>query len=139
MIILSVDYGRVRTGIAVCDKKEIIASPVEVIKEVNMEKLADRINAIAKEKNAEQIVLGLPVNMDGSEGGSAENVRIFAEILNQKTGMEIVLRDERCTTVTAHEYLNLTDTKGKKRKAVVDSVAAVIILEDYLNFRRNRL
>ncbi|MDD6490335.1 MAG: Holliday junction resolvase RuvX [Clostridia bacterium] len=138
MIILSVDYGRVRTGIAVCDKSEIIASPVTVIKEVRQEVLAEKIADIAKQKHAELIVMGLPRNMDGSEGESAENVRAFSEILKEKTSLEIVLRDERCTTVTAYEYLNITDTRGKKRKAVVDSVAATIILEDFLNFRRNK-
>ena len=137
MIILSVDYGRVRTGIAVCDKSEIIASPVTVIKEVRQEALAEKIAEIAKQKKAELIVMGLPRNMDGSEGESAENVRAFSEILKEKTSLEIILRDERCTTVTAYEYLNITDTRGKKRKAVVDSVAATIILEDFLNFRRN--
>lgn len=137
MIILSVDYGRVRTGIAICDKNEIIASPVAVIKEVKQEILAEKIAEIAKQKKAELIVMGLPRNMDGSEGESAENIRAFSEILKEKISLEIVLRDERCTTVTAHEYLNITDTRGKKRKAVVDSVAATIILEDFLNFRRN--
>lgn len=138
MIILSVDYGRVRTGIAVCDKSEIIASPVTVIKEIRQEVLAEKIADIAKQKHAELIVMGLPRNMDGSEGESAENVRAFSEILKEKTSLEIVLRDERCTTVTAYEYLNITDTRGKKRKTVVDSVAATIILEDFLNFRRNK-
>ena len=138
MIILSVDYGRVRTGIAVCDKSEIIASPVTVIKEIRQEVLAEKIADIAKQKHAELIVMGLPRNMDGSEGESAENVRAFSEILKEKTSLEIVLRDERCTTVKAYEYLNITDTRGKKRKAVVDSVAATIILEDFLNFRRNK-
>lgn len=137
MIILSVDYGRARTGIAVCDKNEIIASPVAVIKEYNQEALAEKIALLAIENSAEQIVLGLPKNMNGSEGESAINVRAFAEILKEKTNLEIVFRDERCTTVTAHEYLNVTNTRGKKRKAVVDSVAAVIILEDYLSYRRN--
>ena len=138
MIILSVDYGRVRTGIAVCDKNEIIASPAAVIKEYNMEILAEKVAGLAALKEAEQIVVGLPRNMDGSEGESAQNVRTFVEMLKAKTTLEIILRDERCTTVTAHEYLNITDTRGKKRKAVVDSVAAVIILEDYLSFRRNQ-
>ena len=137
MIILSVDYGRARTGIAVCDKNEILASPVTVITEYNMEKLADKTAAVAKEKAAEMIVLGLPKNMNGSEGESAENVRHFAQLLKERTGIDIVFQDERCTTVTAHEYLNITDTRGKKRKAVVDSVAAVIILEDHLRRRRN--
>ena len=139
MIILSVDDGRVRTGIAVCDKNEVIASPVAVIKEVRQDVLAEKIAAAAKEHSAEQIVLGLPRNMDGSEGESAQNVRAFRELLLEKSGLEVVLRDERCTTVTAYGYLNDTDTRGKKRKAVVDSVAAVIILEDYLRYRRNSL
>ncbi len=139
MIILSVDYGRVRTGIAVCDKNEVIASPVAVIREVRQDVLAEKISLLAKEKQAELIVLGLPKNMDGSEGESAENVRHFQEILREKSGLAVVLHDERGTTITAHQYLNVTDTRGKKRKAVVDSVAAVIILEDYMNFRRNCL
>ena len=139
MVILSVDYGRVRTGIAVCDRNEIIASPVEVIKETDSEVLAEKIAYIAKQKKAEMIVLGLPKNMDGTEGESAENVRNFAGILKEKTDLAVALHDERGTTVTAHRYLNMTDTRGKKRKAVVDSVAAVIILEDYMNFRRNNI
>ena len=139
MVILSVDYGRVRTGIAVCDRNEIIASPVEVIRETDSEILAEKIAYIAKQKKAEMIVLGLPKNMDGTEGESAENARNFAGILKEKTGLAVALHDERGTTVTAHRYLNMTDTRGKKRKAVVDSVAAVIILEDYMNFRRNNI
>ncbi len=138
MIILSVDYGRVRTGIAICDRTETIASPVAVIKEVRQEILAEKIAAIAKERQAEQIVLGLPKNMDGSEGESAENVRCFKDVLEKTAGLEVVLHDERGTTITAHHYLNVTDTRGKKRKAVVDSVAAVIILEDYMRLRGNR-
>ncbi len=138
MIIMAVDYGRTRTGLAVCDKNEMLASPAGVITEYNMERLASRVAEQARERHAELIVLGLPKNMDGSEGESAQNVRKFAELLRQESGLELVLSDERCTTVTAHRYLNETDTRGKKRKAVVDSVAAVIILEDHLTFRRNR-
>ncbi|MEE3403392.1 MAG: Holliday junction resolvase RuvX [Acutalibacteraceae bacterium] len=139
MVILSVDYGRVRTGIAVCDKNEIIASPVEVIKEVRQEVLAEKISMLCRQKGAEQIVLGLPKNMDGTEGESALNVRAFSEILQTVTGLPVVLQDERGTTVTAYGYLDRTNTYGKKRKAIVDSVAAVIILEDYLRYRRNGL
>ena len=139
MVILSVDYGRVRTGIAVCGKNEIIASPVEVIKEVRQEVLAEKISMLCRQKGAEQIVLGLPKNMDGTEGESALNVRAFSEILQTVTGLPVVLQDERGTTVTAYGYLDRTNTYGKKRKAIVDSVAAVIILEDYLRYRRNGL
>ena len=137
MIILSLDYGKARTGVKKKKKNEMIASPVTTITEYHMDALAKKIAVICKERKAEQIVLGLPRNMDGSEGESAQNVRIFAGMLEEETGLQVVLRDERMTTVTAHNYLNQTDTRGKKRKAVVDSVAAVIILEDYLSFRRN--
>ena len=137
MIILSVDYGRARTGIAICDKGEMLASPVTTITEYHQRSLAEKIAAIASERKAELIVLGLPRNMDGSEGESAQNVREFSRLLADATGLEVALQDERGTTLTAHAYLNNTDTRGKKRKAVVDSVAAVIILEDYLRYRRN--
>ena len=137
MVIMSVDYGRVRTGVAVCDKDEIIASPVAVIKETRQEVLAEKIAVLCRERRAEGLVLGLPRNMDGSEGESAQNVRAFVEILAEKTQLSVELHDERCTTVSAHGYLNSTDTRGKKRKEIVDSVAAVIILEDYLRYRRN--
>ena len=136
MIILSVDYGRVRTGIAVCDKNEIIASPVGVIKEVRQDVLAEKISDIAKEKHAEMIVMGLPKNMDGSEGESALNVRRFADILKEKSGLEVVFNDERGTTVTAYQYLNATDTRGKKRKNTVDAVAAVVILQSFIDSRK---
>lgn len=138
MVILSVDLGKVRTGIAVCDKDEIIASPVTVIKEVRQEVLAEKIAALCQEKQAELIVLGLPRNMDGSEGESAQNAREFSLLLREKTGLDVQLHDERGTTITAHGYLNHTNTRGKKRKNIVDSVAAVIILEDYIRYRRNQ-
>ena len=137
MVILSVDYGDARTGVAVCDKFEILASPVTVVHEKNAEKLAESIAKIAAEKRVEHLVVGLPKNMDGSEGFRAENCRNFAAILQEKTKLPLDFQDERLTTVSAHNALNLTDTRGKKRKAVVDAVSAVIILEDYLRKRKN--
>lgn len=137
MVILAVDYGRARTGLAVSDKNERLASPIGTVTESDSTALAQKIFAEVQKHKAELIVMGLPKNMDGSEGESAKNIRNFAETLKAVTGLEIVLRDERCTTITAHGYLNETNTRGKKRKAVVDSVAAVIILEDYLRYRRN--
>ena len=114
MIILSVDYGKARTGIAVCDKDEVVASPVATLKEYNMDNLAKRVSEKEKKKNAAEIVLGLPVNMDGSEGESACNVRVFRDKLEAVCGLPVVLRDERCTTVTAYEYLNMNNKRGKK-------------------------
>ena len=139
MIIMSVDLGKVRTGLAVCDKSGFLASPVGVITERNPEVLADKIAEKAKELKAERIVLGLPKNMDGSEGDSAKNARSFGELLKQKTGLELIMQDERGTTMTAHRYLNETNTRGKKRKNVVDEVAATIILQDYLDKRKSGL
>lgn len=136
MIIMSVDLGKARTGIAVCDKTEFLASPYCVIKESYRERLLDKVAKCAVDTKAELIVVGLPKNMDGSEGESAENARSFASELQQRTGLKIDMRDERGTTITAHGYLNATDTRGKKRKAVVDAVAATIILQDYLDYRK---
>lgn len=137
MVILSIDYGDARTGVAVCDKLEMLASPVTVIHEKNAENLADRIAEIAREKHVELLVLGLPKNMDGTEGFRAENCRLFASVLQQKINLPLDFEDERLTTVSAHNALNLTDTRGKKRKEIVDAVSAVIILEDYLRKRKN--
>ena len=137
MIIMSVDYGDVRTGVAVCDKNEILASPVTVITEQNADSLAEKIIFLAKEYRAESFVVGLPKNMDGSEGFRAEACKEFAKKLNDKSGIDVELYDERLTTVSAHNALNATNTRGKKRKAVVDAVSAVMILEDYMARRKN--
>ena len=128
MKILAVDLGKARTGLAVCDEGEILASPVAVITQYNREKLAQEVAAKARELAVGELVVGLPRNMDGSEGESAQGAREFAAVLGELTGLPVVLRDERLTTVTAHGYLNDTNTRGKKRKAVVDAVAAVVIL-----------
>lgn len=132
MVIISVDYGDVRTGVAACDKLQLLASPVTVIKQKDPELLSEEIKKICLEKKADKIVLGLPKNMDGSEGFRAEACKEFAKLLSEKTGLSVDFQDERLTTVSAHNILNATDTRGKKRKAVVDAVSAVLILEDYL-------
>ena len=137
MIIMSVDLGKARTGIAVSDNGESFAFPKTVVTEYNTEKLIEKITNYAKEYNASLIFVGLPKNMDGSEGDRANECREIGEKIAISSGKEVVMWDERCTTVSAHTALNFTDTKGKKRKAVVDAVAAVIILEDYLKFRKN--
>ena len=137
MIIMSVDLGKARTGIAVSDKGESFAFPKGVITEYNTEKLIVKLCEAAKENQAELIVVGHPKNMDGSEGSRAQECAEIAEKLKNESGTDVVLWDERCTTVSAHTALNFTDTRGKKRKNIVDAVAAVIILEDYLSYRKN--
>lgn len=137
MIIMSVDYGDVRTGIAVCDRLESFAHPVEVINNNYAPKVISRISTIIKEKNPELIVVGYPKNMDSSEGSRAQKCKEFSIELEKATGIKCVLWDERLTTVSAHNYLNATNTRGDKRKNVVDAVAATIILQDYLDYRRN--
>lgn len=137
MIIMSIDLGKARTGIAVSDSSESFAFPKGVITEYNTDKLIDKLCITAKENSAELIVVGYPKNMDGSIGSRAQECAEIAEKLKIACGLEVVLWDERCTTVSAHTALNFTDTRGKKRKNVIDAVAAVIILEDYLSFRKN--
>ena len=137
MILLAVDLGKARTGLAVCDENEVLASPAGVVSEWNPERLMERIAEEVKNRGAKEIVVGLPRNMDGTEGESAQNARTFAERLAERTGLPVHLQDERGTTITAHNYLNDTDTRGKKRKAVVDAVAATVILQAYLDYRRN--
>ncbi len=138
MVIMSVDFGDSRTGIAICDKSEFLASPVCVVAEKNFDVCMEKVAAIAKERAAELIVVGYPKNMNNTIGERAEKCTKFAEGLTAMTGIETVMWDERCTTVSAHNYLNVTNTRGKKRKAVVDAVAATIILESYMGFRKNQ-
>lgn len=138
MIIMSVDVGDARTGIAVCDKEERLASPVCVIEEYNAEKRLIKVKDKAEEIGAEHIVVGLPKNMNGSEGEKALKCREFANKLSEITDIPVSLCDERSTTVLAHTYLSMADVKGKKRKKTVDAVAAVIILEDFISMRKNK-
>ena len=114
----------------------MLASPVTVINEKYVPNLVRKVSSIAAERRAELIVVGLPVNMDGSEGESALNARRFAESLREACGIPVDMLDERCTTMEAHVFLNATNTRGKKRKAVVDAVSAVIILENYIARRK---
>lgn len=137
MVIMAVDYGDVRTGLAVCDRNEILASPVDVIKESDRDALIKKIISAAENRKAEAFVVGLPKNMDGSHGFRAESCKEFAEELEKQSGLKVEMYDERLTTVSAHLALNMTDTRGKKRKAVVDAVSAVMILEDYMAHRKN--
>lgn len=132
MVIVSVDYGDVRTGVAACDKLGILASPVCVIAEKDREKLISKICEIAAEKKAERFCVGMPRNMDGTYGFRADACKEFGEALEKKSGIPVVFRDERLTTVSAHGILSANDVRGKKRKDIVDAVSAVLILEEYL-------
>ncbi|MCH3971444.1 MAG: Holliday junction resolvase RuvX [Oscillospiraceae bacterium] len=136
MKILGVDLGHARTGLALSDESGFLASPIGVETSYNWEKLLPCLVQKVKETGAGRVVVGLPRNMDGSEGESAQNARAFAESLQSACGVPVVLWDERGTTVTAHGYLNESNVRGKKRKAVVDAVAATIILQGYLDHLR---
>ncbi|MBQ6627054.1 MAG: Holliday junction resolvase RuvX [Ruminococcus sp.] len=133
MIIVSVDLGKARTGLAISDKTGFLASPLCMIEEKSEAKRLEKVAKAIKENKAELVVVGLPKNMDGSEGDSAKSAREFAEKLTELTGIKTVMQDERGTTITAHNYLSQRDVKGKKRKHQVDIVAASIILQDYLD------
>ncbi len=135
---MAVDLGLKRTGIAISDALERLASPVGTIEEWDNARLAERVATLAVQQGAQRLVVGHPRNMDGSRGESAKRAEVFAETLSKKTGLPTELWDERMTTISAIGYLNQTDVRGKKRKQVVDTVAATIILEDYLQARRLR-
>ncbi len=136
MKILAVDYGDTRTGIAVSDRTEFLATPVATITERNAQRLAQKVADAVKKQGAELIVVGLPINMNGTRGPRAEKCEAFAQMLRELVECPVEMWDERSTTVTAHNILNTTNVRGKARKAVVDTVAATIILESYLEYRR---
>lgn len=133
MRILAVDYGDARTGVAVSDRMATLVGQTTVISSRRKDKTITELCRIAKEWEAERLVVGLPKNMDGSEGPRAELCREFAAELQEATGLEVVLWDERRTTVEAHQILSDHNYHGKKRKNTVDAVAASLILEGYLN------
>ncbi len=138
MVILSVDYGDSRTGLAVCDALEMLASPAGVIFETDEEKAADEVVSEAKKRGAKLIVVGYPKNMDGTLGARAEKCEGFSKLIAEKSGIETTLWDERLTTVAAHNALSTVNVRGKKRKNIVDAVSAVMILESYMSYRKNR-
>lgn len=136
MKILAVDYGDARTGLALCDVGEMLASPIGVIHERSSDKLAEQIAEVAIREGAQEIVVGNPLNMNGTTGDRSQLCHEFANKLREQCHLPVGMWDERSTTVTATHYLNVTNTRGKKRKDVVDAVAATIILESYMNYRR---
>ncbi len=136
MVILSVDYGDARTGLAVCDRSEMLASPVGVINEKYEPHVLEKVAFEAQKCKAELIVVGLPRNMDGSFGPRAEKCTDFAKKLEELCKIKTVMFDERLTTVSAHRALSNVNVRGKKRKEIVDAVSAVMILEDFLKTRK---
>lgn len=139
MKIMAVDFGDSRTGLAVCDRSEFLASPAGVIEEKDFDRCIEKVAVAAKENGAEEIVVGYPKNMNNTIGERAQKCELFAQKLSELVEVPVKLWDERSTTVSAHYYLNQTNTRGKKRKAVVDAVAATIILESYMGYRKNSL
>lgn len=138
MVILSVDYGDVRTGVAICDKFEMLASPVSVINEKYEPKLIAAIVEIVNNKKPELIVVGLPKNMDGSLGFRAQACTEFAEHLNEACGIETVMWDERLTSVIAHKQLQAAGRREKQHKTIVDAASAVEILQSFIDSRKHK-
>ena len=134
MKVMALDYGDARTGVAVSDAMGMIVGFTTVIQEWNKEKTAEKVAELVKTHQPERLVMGFPKNMDGTEGPRAALYREFAEMISERTGMEVVLWDERRTTIEAHNILSANGKKTKRHKKTVDAVAASLILEGYLRF-----
>ncbi len=137
MKVLAIDYGEARTGVAISDPTGLLAGFTTVIHSRDPKEVARRLAELAREHGAERLVMGYPRNMDGTEGPRAQLYREFAGLVEEVSGMEVALWDERRTTVDAHRILSETGNRGKRRKEKVDAVAATLILEGYLGFLRN--
>ena len=136
MRIMGIDYGDARTGVAISDLLCSIVGSATVVPSRNPEKAIADIVRLVDENQVGEIVVGLPKNMDGTEGSRAQLCRAFADRLREATGLPVVMWDERRTTVEAHNILSAHNYHGKKRKDTVDAVAASLILEGYLAFRK---
>ena len=134
MRIMAIDYGDARTGVAISDPTGLLAGYTTVIQSRKEGVVAEELARLAKEHSVDELVMGFPRNMDGTEGPRAELYRAFAARLEEVCGLKPVLWDERRTTVDAHRILSEAGRHGKKRKKVVDAVAATLILEGYLTF-----
>ena len=136
MRIMGIDYGDARTGLAVSDAMNILVGEAWTVNQWDANALADEIIRQAVARGVERFVLGLPKNMDGTEGPRAEKCAAFGALLRQATGLEVILWDERRTTIDAHNILFQNGQNAKKRKKTVDAVAAALMLEGYLTRRR---
>ena len=137
MRIMAIDYGDARIGLAVSDLMGMICGDAWTLNEWNMDRAIETICAEAKIRDVGRFVLGLPKNMDGTEGVRAEKSREFADKLKAASGLEVVLWDERRSSIEAHAILHASGKKEKKHRKVVDAVAASLILEAYLGSRQN--
>ena len=135
--ILGVDFGDARTGVAISDLSGILASGVGTIKSTGFLKTAEEVAKIAKEKDVYLIVLGHPINMNGTLGPRSEKAQAFGKHLEELTGLPVVLQDERLSTANAHVMLNMTNTRGQKRKSIIDEMSACLILQSYLDKNTN--
>lgn len=135
MRIMAIDYGDARTGVAISDPTGLLAGFTTVVHTRNPETAAQKLAELVRTHGVDQLVLGLPKNMDGSEGPRAELCRAFADRLEAVSGLKPVLWDERRTTVEAHHILHASGKPMKRHKQTVDAVAASLILEGYLRFR----
>ncbi len=136
--ILGVDFGDTRTGLAVSDTSRFLASGIGYVSPGGIVKTADKVSEVAREQKVSAIVVGLPKNMDGSEGFRADRCREFAELLHERLeDIPIAMMDERMTTMSASRYLNETNTRGQKRKGVIDTLSAQIILQNALDRLKN--
>lgn len=137
MRIMAIDYGDAHTGIAISDPTGLLAGFTTVINSRRLEVVVEQVTLLAKEHGAEELVLGHPVNMDGTLGPRSEKAKAMKALLEEATALPVVLWDERRTTIEAHQILNEGNYHGKKRKNTVDAVAASLILEGYLAYLRN--
>ena len=138
MRIMAIDYGDAHTGIAVSDPTGLLAGFTTVVTAYRPEAVAQRVAELAKEHGAEELVLGHPVNMDGSLGPRSEKARAMQALLAEATGLPVILWDERRTTIDAHHILYQSGKNAKQRKKVVDAVAATLILEGYLTYKKSQ-
>ena len=132
-MILGIDFGDSRTGFAVSDSSGLLARTLETYTQKDMKKVAEYAAELSETHNAEKIVLGFPINMDGSIGDRGKKSKKLAALLKKMTGLPVILWDERLTTVSAHNLMNETNVRGKKRKESVDKIAAAFILQSYLD------
>ena len=135
--VMAIDYGEARTGVAVSDASGLLAGYTAVIQARRPERAAEEIARIARERQAGELVMGFPRNMDGTEGPRGALYRAFAALVEERTGLPVRLWDERRTTIEAHQILRASGKRMKAHKKNVDAVAAALILEGYLTWRRN--